>query len=886
MYGNYRMTSRPQTAAEIRQSYLNFFAEKGHTIVPSAPVVPHDDPTLMFTNAGMNQFKGIFLGDNPKGLKRATDTQKCIRVSGKHNDLEEVGRDTYHHTLFEMLGNWSFGDYYKRETMEYAWELLTEVWGLEKERIFVSVFETDDEAAELWKDVSGLPDDRIMRFDAKDNFWEMGDTGPCGPCSEIHYDKGDLSTQAETFNDPILGVNGENDRYIEIWNLVFIQYNRQQNGDLEPLAEKHIDTGMGFERMCAILQGVHSNYDTDLFQVLIQKIASESQVAYVGDLSGMPHRVIADHLRTVSFAIADGVMPSNDGRGYVIRRILRRASRYARNLGQEKPFLCELVDTLVELMGDAFPELVARREFITNVIRAEEESFIRTLGKGLDRFAKLVEELDDTKTLSGEGVFTLYDTYGFPVDLTRLLAEEQGLQIDEAGFEKAMQEQKTRGRENMKTTINFNTDEGWTILSENKSTAFLGYDQGAAEVQISRYYLEDEMVHIVLNQTPFYAEAGGQVGESGTLELDETVITIIDTTKVNDVVIHKAKVTAGALSSANAAGAWKAQTHSVKRLATRRNHSATHLLHAALKEVLGSHVNQQGSRVAPEGLRFDFSHFQGVTQEELNQIQELVNQQVLANVAVQTNVQDIETAKAEGAMALFGEKYDDEVRVVSMGASDFSKELCGGLHVERTGDIGLIKIISESSVAAGVRRIEALTGPEALSYLNQQEAMVQDLASTLKSKPAKLVSRIAEMQTQSKKLEKEMERMQTLMANAKIDQLLAQAEEFAGTQLIVQTFDNMEKKAFASLIESMSVKHSGIAVLANSDSESGSIAVTVAKDLTSQVKAGNLVKEISAIAGGKGGGRPDKAQAGTKEPNKIPAALEAARGIIEGALAE
>lgn len=879
------MSTKPFKAAEIRQSFLDFFASKDHTIVPSAPVVPHDDPTLMFTNAGMNQFKGIFLGDNPKGLKRATDTQKCIRVSGKHNDLEEVGRDTYHHTLFEMLGNWSFGDYYKRETMEYAWELLTEVWGLSKDRLFVSVFETDDEAAELWKEVSGLPDDRIMRFDAKDNFWEMGDTGPCGPCSEIHYDKGDLATQAETFQDPILGVNGENDRFIEIWNLVFIQYNRQANGDLEPLKDKHIDTGMGFERICAILQDVHSNYDTDLFQTIIKKIAELSGVPYVGDLTGMPHRVIADHLRTVAFSIADGVMPSNDGRGYVIRRILRRASRYARNIGCEKPFLCELVQTLVDEMGEAFPELVARQSFIENVIRSEEESFIRTLGKGLDRFEKMVAELGDSKVLNGEGVFTLYDTYGFPMDLTRLIAEEKGLEIDEAGFEKAMTEQKTRGRENMKTTINFNTDEGWEILSEDKSTEFLGYETGVADVKISRYYPEDDFVHLILNQTPFYAEAGGQVGESGVLRQGETIITVIDTTKVNDVIIHKAKVTQGALSSANAAELWSAETHSAKRLATRRNHSATHLLHAALKKVLGEHVNQQGSRCADDSLRFDFSHFQGVSSEELAQIEQLVNEQVLANTEVVTQVQDIETAKAEGAMALFGEKYDEEVRVVGMGSEGFSKELCGGLHVSRTGDIGLIKITSESSVAAGVRRIEALTGSEALAYLNQQEATVIKLAQILKAKPAKLEAKIAELQTQSKKLEKEMEKLQTQMANAKIDQLLAQAEEFAGTQLIVASFENMEKKAFASLVESMSVKHQGISVLSNAEAESGSIAVTVAKGLTSQVKAGNLVKDISAIAGGRGGGRPDKAQAGTKEPNKIPEAIAAARGIIEGALA-
>ena len=413
------MSTRPTTAAEIRKSFLEFFEAKQHTIVPSAPVVPHDDPTLMFTNAGMNQFKGIFLGDNPKGLKRATDTQKCIRVSGKHNDLEEVGRDTYHHTLFEMLGNWSFGDYYKEEAISYAWELLTEVWGLSKDRLFVSVFETDDEAAEIWKKVSGLPDDRIMRFDAKDNFWEMGDTGPCGPCSEIHYDKGDPATQNELFKHEIEGVNGDNDRFIEIWNLVFIQYNRQSNGDLELLKDKHVDTGMGFERICAILQDVHSNYDTDIFQVIIKKIAELSAVPYQGDIEGMPHRVIADHLRTVSFAIADGVMPSNEGRGYVIRRILRRASRYARNIGCDKPFLCELVATLVAEMGDAFPELVARQAFIENVVRAEEESFIRTLGKGLERFDKMVKELGVNKTLNGEGVFTLYDTYGFPVDLTR-----------------------------------------------------------------------------------------------------------------------------------------------------------------------------------------------------------------------------------------------------------------------------------------------------------------------------------------------------------------------------------------------------------------------------------------------------------------------------------
>lgn len=872
----------PQTSAAIRRSFIEFFESKEHLFVRSSPVVPQDDPTLMFINAGMNQFKNCFLGDNPKGYRRVANSQKCLRVSGKHNDLDEVGRDTYHHTFFEMLGNWSFGDYYKAEALAWSWELLTEVWKLPQERLFVTVYEEDQEAWDLWKKVSGLPDERIMRFGAKSNFWEMGETGPCGPCSEIHYDKGDLFSQAETFADPVLGVNGTNERYIEIWNNVFMQYERVSSGELIPLKSKHVDTGMGFERVCAILQQKDSNYDTDVFSPLIEKIAQWSGVAYAQNETGMPHRVVADHLRALSFAIADGALPSNEGRGYVLRRILRRASRYARLLGQTEAFIYRLVPVLADTMGEAFPEIGERAPFVAEVIRAEEERFIRTLDQGLERFDKIVAELQSEKKIPGDKVFVLYDTYGFPPDLTRILAEEKGLSIDEPGFEQSMTEQKERARAAQKQTLNAGGSEGWTLYAEG-STEFVGYEQSACEVNVLRWRQDDELLSLVLDRTPFYAESGGQVGEQGTLIGQGLELQVVDTLKINEIWIHRAKVVKGQATLESMQNVFLATPLAAQRAATRRNHSATHLLQAALQQVVGDHVAQQGSRVDSETLRFDFTAFQALTPQQLQEAEDLVNAQILACLPVQCQIMALDEAKESGAMALFGEKYGDEVRVVSMGA--FSKEFCGGLHVSNTGEIGSLRILSEASVSAGVRRIEAVTGLGALAIARQDAEIVLSLRDRLRCRSEQVLERLETVFEQQKKLEKELAALKAEMAAAQAGDLLQNPVDVSGVSLwLVRT--QVDGKEFGSLLDGLQkAMSSGLVVAANDAGESGSIAVLVHPEMVQKgVKAGNLVKQLAEIAGGRGGGRPDRAQAGTREPAKMHDALEAAPQLLQTVL--
>lgn len=871
------------TSAQVRESFIKFFESKEHLFVRSSPVVPHDDPTLMFTNAGMNQFKAIFLGDNPKGWKRACNSQKCIRVSGKHNDLDVVGRDNYHHTFFEMLGNWSFGDYYKKEAIAWAWELLTEVWKLPKERLFATVYEDDDEAWQIWKDVSGLPDDRIMRFDAKSNFWEMGDTGPCGPCSEIHYDRGDLATQAETFKDPILGVNGENDRYIEIWNNVFMQYERVSDGSLIPLKAKNVDTGMGFERICSILQGKTSNYDTDVFSPIIAKVAELSKVPYSDGVDGTPHRVIADHLRAVSFAIADGALPSNEGRGYVLRRILRRASRFARLLGQKEAFICKLVQVLADTMGEAFPEIRERKDFVTEVIKSEEERFIKTLDAGLERFENIVQELDGAKVIAGDKVFQLYDTYGFPPDLTGILAEEKGLSIDEAGFEKCMEEQKARARANMKQGINTMGTEGWTQYSE-VSTEFVGYELATCETKIARFREDKGVLSIVLEKSPFYAEMGGQVGDKGTLVASGLEISVFDTVKVNDTAVCRGKVLKGEATEESMAQVFVATVDDERRKDIRKNHSATHLLQAALREVLGNHVQQQGSFVSSEVLRFDFSHFNAMTEEEIQKVEDIVNEKVMACLNVSTQVMNVDEAKASGAMALFGEKYGEDVRVVKMGADceEFSKELCGGLHVSCTGEIGLVKIVSESSVSAGVRRIEAVSGRNAMLLLRTGTKILSALREQLRCKDADLLARIAQNFEKTLSLEKALQSVKLELATLAAADILRGALDVLGVQLFVREFTMPEDK-FKDLLDGVQNKLSpdSIAVIANKGESNGSIAVMVGKEVQAKgIKAGDMVKDLAAACGGKGGGRPDRAQAGTREPEKISAAISNANNWL------
>lgn len=875
------------TSAQVRESFIKFFESKGHLFVRSSPVVPHDDPTLMFTNAGMNQFKAIFLGDNPKGWKRVCNSQKCLRVSGKHNDLDVVGRDNYHHTFFEMLGNWSFGDYYKKEAISWAWELLTEVWKLPKERLFATVYQDDDEAWQIWKDVSGLPDDRIMRFDAHSNFWEMGDTGPCGPCSEIHYDRGDLATQEETFRDPIKGVNGENDRYIEIWNNVFMQYERISDGSLIPLKAKNVDTGMGFERICAILQGKTSNYDTDVFTPIISKVAELSGVPYTDDEKGTPHRVIADHIRAVSFAIADGALPSNEGRGYVLRRILRRASRFARLLGQKEAFIYKLVQVLADTMGDAFPEIRERKAFVTEVIKSEEDRFIKTLDAGLERFENIVSEMGPEKVVPGDKVFVLYDTYGFPPDLTGILAEEKGLTIDEAGFEKCMEEQKARARANMKQGINTMGTEGWTQYSD-ASTKFVGYELSACEAKVVRYREDKGVLSIVLETSPFYAEMGGQVGDKGTLVSADLEIAVFDTVKVNDTAICRGKVTKGEANEQTMGAVFMATVDDERRSDIRRNHSATHLLQAALREVLGSHVQQQGSFVSPEVLRFDFSHFNAMTAEEIQKVEDIVNAKIMECLPVHTDVMGVDEAKASGAMALFGEKYGEEVRVVKMGANgeEFSKELCGGLHVQNSGNIGMVKIVSESSVSAGVRRIEAVSGRGAMSLFRAGTQIITALRESFRCKDADVLDRIQQSFKKTQNLEKSLQSVKLELATMMAGEILNGALDVKGVMLYVREFEMPDEK-YKELLDGVQNKldKGAVAVVANKCNGAGSIAVIVGKDVQAKgIKAGDMVRDLAAVCNGKGGGRPDRAQAGTREPEKIAAAIKDANNWIRAKL--
>ena len=882
------------TGKQIRQGFIDFFASKGHVFVPSAPVVPHDDPTLLFTNAGMNQFKSALLGDNREGWKRVANSQKCIRVSGKHNDLDEVGRDTYHHTFFEMLGNWSFGDYYKKEAISWSWELLTEVWKLPKDRLFVTVFRDDDEAEALWKSETDIAHERIMRFGEKSNFWEMGDVGPCGPCSEIHFDMGDPATQAATFADPVEGVNGTNARYIELWNNVFMQSERLSGGTLKPLKSQNVDTGMGFERIVSVIQGSGSNYETDVFQPIITRIASLSGVAYSKGPEGTPHRVMADHVRALSFAIADGATPGNEGRGYVLRRILRRGSRFARNLGQREPFLWKLVQTLAETMGEAYPELVQRRAYIEQVIRAEEERFMRTLDQGLDRFAKMAAETKskNAAVIGGAEVFLLYDTYGFPTDLTRVLAEEQGLSIDEAGYAKHMEEQRERARGAAKFDGSFASDEGWTLLSPALDTEFVGYTTLKADVSARRFREVGDQVLVVLDKTPFYAEAGGQVGDTGTLTgktgpagVPLIQLRVLDTVKMFDMVLHKCDLLGGVLSPETMQDL-KAEVDAENRFKTVRNHSATHLLHSALREVLGDHVQQQGSRVAPDSLRFDFTHFQGLTPEEIRKVEYRVNVSIEENHPISQAVHGIEEARQMGAMALFGEKYGDRVRVIKMGG--VSMELCGGTHATGTGDIGLFKVTSESSIAAGVRRIEAVTGLGALELVQRNFNALSDIAKAFKAKPGQETEKVAEATARIKALEKEVLELRQAQAGLQAASLIAErGRDVNGTTVVLC---KLEEKAYPKdtltlLVDGLAGRlRNGVAVLTQVSGDSLGIYAVSGKEAQAKVKAGDLIKAIGPVADARGGGKPDRAQAGSKSPDKEPLVLAEAEKFLKQAL--
>ncbi len=858
-------------ATDIRKSFLNFFKEKQHEFVRSSSVVPHVDPTLLFTNAGMNQFKPIFLGEQKPKHLRVVNTQKCIRVSGKHNDLEEVGFDTFHHTFFEMLGNWSFGDYYKAEAIEWAWELFTDVWGLDKDRLWATVYEDDDEAFELWTKVTNIDPNRVLKCGKKDNFWEMGETGPCGPCSEIHYYIGeDLSKQSAK------GVN-KSDEYWELWNLVFIQNNRLEDGTLEVLPEKHVDTGAGLERIVAVLQGKTSNYDTDLFMSIISK--TEELTGKLSKDNPAPFQVIADHIRMLSFSIADGALPSNEGRGYVLRRILRRAARFGRKLDQHEPFLYKLVNTVVKIMGEAFPELNDKLKHISKVIKAEEASFNETLDRGLIHFEKLLKNLKG-KTISGEEAFKLYDTYGFPLDLTQLMAQENGLKVDEKGFNKSMEAQRKRAKESGKFKADMKNIK-WTIVSEGDDSAFLGYEQVTAEASIKRFCVLDNTVLLVLDETPFYAESGGQICDKGTITGVGIDLTVNDVQNENNIFIHYCS---GDFEKGKVDNTVSCSVDVQRRQNIRKNHSATHLMHAAFKDVLGEHVNQAGSLVHPDYLRFDLTHHEKITAEELILIEAIVNHEIVENIEVITSIKEFEDARKEGATAIFGEKYGDTVRVITMG--NVSKELCGGTHVERTGDIGLFKVTEESSLAAGVRRIVAVTGPKAVEYVQQQSAVIADLQIKLTSSAHDLSTRVDQLLQQKKDLEKSLKLKQKSSSNYDVKKIVANAKDVDGKQIIVHESDAADMDTLKEFGDQLlNALDSGVGVLGSAVGEKPSIVVVVTKDLNEAgINAPDLAKSIGAIIDGGGGGRPHLATAGGKDKAKLKDALKKAETIIKDAL--
>ncbi len=848
------------SSKQIRQSFFDFFIEKNHQFIRSSPVNATGDSTLLFTNAGMNQFKAIFIGENKNNLKRVYNSQKCIRISGKHNDLEVVGKDTYHHTFFEMLGNWSFGDYGKKESILWAWELLTEVWKIPKERLFVTVHDSDDEAKQIWLNQTDLDEHRIMIFGDKDNFWEMGDVGPCGPCSEIHYDNGSLESQDETFEHPIEGVNGENDRFIEIWNLVFIQFQRLKSKKLEPLKSKYVDTGMGFERICAVLQGVHSNYDIDLFKALIKKIEEITKVPYQSHEEGIPHRILADHIRALVFSIADGVTLSNGGQGYVMRRLLRRASRYVLQLNQTEPILCQLVSVLVSQMSDVFPELKERESFIISVIQNEEQRFQKTLGQGLERFQKIISQnkKENFKNLTGEQVFLLYDTYGFPLDLTILMAEEKALGVDIEGYEKCMQEQNDRGRSSIKFDNTLSNDEEWVILDPSSNSNFLGYDCYQKASSILRYRKENDRLLIVLKETPFYPEGGGQKGDHGTLTFENgVVLKVKDTFKKFDMIIHDC-VLGDAVDFKNQVVANVNQT---KRQATAKNHSCTHLLQQALIDILGGHIQQQGSMINDERLRFDFTHFKGLSDAELKQVTNCVNEKIQSNLDVSIHHSSFDEAKENGVLAFFSEQYGSVVRAIKM--SDFSHELCGGTHVQSTGEIGCFVIVSESGIAAGVRRIEALTGFKALEYFSKQINHLNQISSILKVGVGSEVQGVEQVLKKLQDQEESLRKIKSIQYKSEIQKEVNKIQKLGSINYLFSIQKNVDKNDWKEIIDSFEsfLSKNAIFVLMNQRENQFSIVCLVHFSLQKQIQAEKLINEIVNRYNGKGGGRPSRSQA-------------------------
>ncbi|ENC9219966.1 alanine--tRNA ligase [Shigella flexneri] len=873
-----------KSTAEIRQAFLDFFHSKGHQVVASSSLVPHNDPTLLFTNAGMNQFKDVFLGLDKRNYSRATTSQRCVRAGGKHNDLENVGYTARHHTFFEMLGNFSFGDYFKHDAIQFAWELLTsEKWfALPKERLWVTVYESDDEAYEIWEKEVGIPRERIIRIGdnkgapyASDNFWQMGDTGPCGPCTEIFYDHGD-----HIWGGPPGSPEEDGDRYIEIWNIVFMQFNRQADGTMEPLPKPSVDTGMGLERIAAVLQHVNSNYDIDLFRTLIQAVA---KVTGATDLSNKSLRVIADHIRSCAFLIADGVMPSNENRGYVLRRIIRRAVRHGNMLGAKETFFYKLVGPLIDVMGSAGEDLKRQQAQVEQVLKTEEEQFARTLERGL---ALLDEELAKLSgdTLDGETAFRLYDTYGFPVDLTADVCRERNIKVDEAGFEAAMEEQRRRAREASGFGADYNA-----MIRVDSASEFKGYDHLELNGKVTALFVDGKAVDainagqeavVVLDQTPFYAESGGQVGDKGELKGANFSFAVEDTQKYGQAIGHIGKLAAGSLKVGDAV---QADIDEARRARIRLNHSATHLMHAALRQVLGTHVLQKGSLVNDKVLRFDFSHNEAMKPEEIRAVEDLVNAQIRRNLPIETNIMNLEAAKAKGAMALFGEKYDERVRVLSMG--DFSTELCGGTHASRTGDIGLFRIISESGTAAGVRRIEAVTGEGAITTVHADSDRLSEVAHLLKGDSNNLADKVRSVLERTRQLEKELQQLKEQAAAQESANLSSKAIDVNGVKLLVSELSGVEPKMLRTMVDDLKNQlGSTIIVLATVAEGKVSLIAGVSKDVTDRVKAGELIGMVAQQVGGKGGGRPDMAQAGGTDAAALPAALASVKGWVSAKL--
>ncbi len=873
------------TGAELRRSFTGFFADRDHTVVPSASVVPWDDPTLLFTNAGMNQFKDVFLGRSTRDYVRAVDYQKCMRAGGKHNDLEDVGRSPVHQTFFEMLGNWSFGDYYKEEAIVWAWELLTEVWKLSPDRLWATVFREDDEAEVLWQRHTGVPAGRILRFDEKDNFWEMGETGPCGPNSEIHYDLGPERCDRRDDPDHVCEVNGDCVRYVEIWNLVFIQYDRGTDGVLTPLPARHVDTGMGFERVLSILQGVDSNYETDVFQPLMNHIGELSEHPYAEGDTAVAYRVLADHVRALAFTIADGALPSNEGRGYVLRRILRRAARYGRTLGLTDPFLHRLVSTLTDQMGGAYPELPAASEKVQTVVRSEEEAFGRTLDNGLELFEDMVEraETEGRRGIRGEEAFKLYDTYGFPLDLTQLMAGERGLTVDLTGFEAEMEAQRTRSRVggkavNARATGVAGPAAGASPGDASEPTRFVGYETLSSE---RTSVLACTKGDVVLAETPFYAESGGQVGDTGWLETESgDRIAVLDATREGDIVIHQCDPDGA--SGLEPGTAVAAHVDEARRQSIMRNHTATHLLHAVLRETLGAHVEQRGSVVDPDRLRFDFAHFGAVTRDELDAIERRVNELVLRNIGVEWFETDLEDARSRGAMALFTEKYADRVRVVRIG--DVSMELCGGTHLGATGGIGMFRLVRESGIAAGERRIEALTGTAAYEAVKRDEDLIAKTAETLKCEPDDLAKRAGDLNARVRELERHVRDMSADSARNWIDDLVGAAVDAGGVSVAAGRVACPDIDTLRAMGDTLRERLSGAAVgvlFASFDEQPVCIVVVTDAAISGYgLHAGRLARDVAAFIGGGGGGKAHMAQAGGKDASRIDEAVEQAPGVV------